>query len=100
MVGRTFLSVLFSKGEAADRNVCPTVFHNNGGEPKKPFGLTPIGFFHSTPKRNVRVFLMRLPLISLLLALFVLSGCGGNIEPVNEGKDRPIPREKAQKKDK
>jgi hypothetical protein len=38
---------------------------------------------------------MRSTWILLLLALFALAGCGGDNNPVNEGRDRPKdPKEK------
>jgi hypothetical protein len=30
-------------------------------------------------------------IIALLLCLFIL-GCGGGVDPVNKGKDRPAPK--------
>jgi PBP1b-binding outer membrane lipoprotein LpoB len=29
--------------------------------------------------------------IILLLLMLLLAGCGGNTDPVNEGKDKPVP---------
>jgi len=41
-------------------------------------------------------------LVSMLFTLLaaLVSGCGGTPEPVNEGKDVPIPLKKAEQKDK
>ena len=45
--------------------------------------------------------MQRLFLAFFCLSLLIsLSACGGSTEPVNEGKDRPIPLKKAQEKDK
>jgi hypothetical protein len=32
--------------------------------------------------------------ILLLLVCLLLTGCGGTNEPVNEGKDKPVPQKK------